>query len=350
MRGLKLVLLVLLLAGPASARDVTDMAGRVVAVPDHPTRIACLEVLCYPRVFMLGGASRLAVMTESGAPWLLATNPDAARIPKVVGGTVPNVEDLLAREVDVAIVAYELGQTLAKLAEAGIPALVGQLMGRPAPSAEVFAADAKAMVRMTGAVLGGDAVARAEDWCAYFDERVRFVGQRVAKLAPSERKSLYYVRGPGVLNTQGASGYTTWFGTMAGADMVVRQAPLGGRAMISAEDLIAWNPDVIIVGRHYPLDLVTKDPRLRDLAAVRAGAVHPTPEGVWYWDGGPEGVLLMQFVAKLLYPGLFADFDLAAEVKGYYARFYGATLSDGDVARLLAGQWPDGTRFNPVNN
>ncbi|MGO9484838.1 MAG: hypothetical protein ACLPX9_09695 [Rhodomicrobium sp.] len=71
---------------------------------------------------------------------------------------------------------------------------------------------------------------------------------------------------------------------------------------------------------------------------------------VFYWDGGPEGMLLMEFVAKLLYPDRFAGLDLTAEVQDYYARFYGYRLSAGQAALLLQGRSPDGSRFNPMNN
>ena len=107
---------------------------------------------------------------------------------------------------------------------------------------------------------------------------------------------------------------------------------------------------MIVVGRQYAPEMVLDDSRLADLAAVRHHRVHSSPEGVFYWDGGPEQVLLLQFLAKRLYPDLFADLDLADEVKRYYARFYRTALSDDDVANLLEGRGPDGSRFNPMNN
>jgi len=42
--------------------------------------------------------------------------------------------------------------------------------------------------------------------------------------------------------------------------------------------------------------------------------VLPMPDGVFYWDGGPEGALLLtEFIAKLLHPDRFADLDMRAE-------------------------------------
>jgi len=340
-------LLVLLIPLSLQARPVTDLAGRVVEIPDAPVRIACLEVLCYPRLLMLGGQDRLVAMVRTAAPWMERSNPAVSAIPSFLG--TPNPEDVLALRPQVAFINKSYGLTGGFLSEAGIPALVAQ-PGRQARSAEEFVADAKAMVRLFGQVLGGESARLAEDWCAYFDERLDFVRQRVATVPPARRPSLYYVRGPRVINTQGRGGYTTWVGELAGARMVVNQGTWGSKGDLSPETLLAWNPDIVVVGRQYPLDVVLADPRLADLAAVRTRRVYSTPEGVFYWDGGPEQVLLLQFLAKLLYPELFADLDLAAEVKAYYARFYRTILTDAEVANLLQGRGPDGSRVNPMNN
>ncbi|SEH51187.1 ABC transporter substrate-binding protein [Magnetospirillum fulvum] len=335
-------------AGELAARTVTDLAGRRVEIPDTVRRVACLEVLCYPRMLMLGAEDRVVTMVRTAAPWMTRTNPRVGEIPSFQG--TPGRESILATGADIAFVNVSYGATLPALAEIGLPALVSQPVGRRPQTAEAFIAEAKAMVSLFGQVLGGEAEPRARAWCAYVDERVRFVRDRVAAVLPEQRPKLYYVRGPTSLNTQGKGGYVTWVGEIAGARMVVNQSNIAGKGDTSMEDIVLWNPDIVIVGRQYPLELVRDDPRWKDIAAVRAGRVHSTPEGAFYWDGGPEQILLLQFLAKLLYPDLFADFDMAAEVRAYYARFYRIVLSDDEAIRLLNGQSPDGSRFNPMNN
>lgn len=347
MRAAMIILAATFLVAPAQARPVTDMAGHTVEIPDRVARVACLEVLCYPRMLMLGAEDRVVQMYHTAAPWMHVTNPRMDSIAKFSGD--PNIEDLLTRQVDVAFFRYTPEQTVSRLRGAGIPALLSQ-PATATESAQDFLDQTKQMVRLFGAVLGGEPERRAEEWCAYFDDRVRFVRQRVATIAAARRVSVYYVRGPQALSTQGRNGYTTWAGEIAGARMVVRDAAMADKGVVAMEDVLRWNPQVVLVGRQYPLEVVTADPRWQDIAAVRSGRVIAVPNGVFYWDGGPESVLLIQFMAKLLYPDLFADFDMAAEVKAYYARFYRTALSDADVANLLDGRSPDGSRANPMNN
>ena len=254
----------------------------------------------------------------------------------------PDFEDLLLKRVDVAFFAYNADRTLKKLESLGITGLVSQPVGRTAKTAEEFLADAKRSVRLFGQVLGGEAEQRAEDWCRDLDRRVAFVSGRLAGLPAEQRLKVYYVRGPGALNTQGAGSNTFWFSKLGGANMVIESQPLAGKGAISMEDLVRWNPDAVLIGRQYPLDLVLKDERWAGIAAVKNGRVYSTPEGVFYWDGGPEGVLLMELVAKLLYPDRFAGLDMTAEVQDYYARYLWLPLvrrASGTAAARPVSRW-----------
>ena len=60
---------------------------------------------------------------------------------------------------------------------------------------------------------------------------------------------------------------------------------------------------------------------------------------MFHWDGGPEQVLLLQFIAKTLYPERFPDLDLPAELK---AIIDNANKSDEEryVARLELQKLP----------
>jgi iron complex transport system substrate-binding protein len=321
------------------ARTAMDMSGRLVDVPAPVARVACLEVLCYQHMFMLGAEARIALMYDTDAPWMAATNPEAGAIPRTVGDA--NIEELLDRKVDVAFLLYNAGRFLPKLAAAGIPAFVSQPLGPPAASEEAFIAETMHAVRLFGQVLGGEAEERAEAWCDYFEARIRRVLARTETLAPPDRPRLYYVRGPLALNTQGRGSYTYWSGTIAGATMIGSALSFAGRGAVAMEDIVRWDPQFVLVGRQYPLGLVRNDPRWADVAAVREARVLSTPEGVFYWDGGPEGALLLtEFIAKLVHPDLFIDLDMRAEVREYYMRFYRTHLDDTEIDRLLSGLSP----------
>ncbi|MDR0701165.1 MAG: ABC transporter substrate-binding protein [Azoarcus sp.] len=336
---------------PDGLRLVVDMAGREVRLPapEKIRRIGCLEVLCYEKLFLLGASDRVVMMTRTNAPWMRRTNPAIHRIQQLLPD--PPVEELLRQEVDVVFRThgYPNPAKMEQLAQTGIPVLVSQNRAR-LDGIDAFVDSRNRMLRLFAQALGPEYQARAEEWCAYHDRMVRMVRVRTVDIPAGQRVRLYHVRGPAAVHTQGKSSHTYWYGIIAGADMVVGKTALAGKGDLSLEEIIDWDPQVINIGRHYSADLVLKDPNWVQTSAVRDGRVHELPEGVFYWDGSTEGVLLMLYLARELYPERFPDLDVRKEIRDYYARFYRYTLSGIELDLMLAGKGPDGKRINEMNN
>ena len=335
-------------APAGKGKVVTDLSGRRVTIPARVDRVACLEVLGYEKMFLLGQTDKMALRYASNAPWMERTNPKMKEIPGFVGE--PNFEELLKRKISLAFFCYNPEQTAAKLGALGIPGLISQPQQQGWGSAGEFCASTKQALRLYGEVLGAEASARAELWCSYYDARIRYVTERISRLPQAGRPRVYYLRGPDALTTQGAHSNTAWYGELAGADMFNKQLGAQGKGTVSLEELVRWNPEYIFVGRQYSRDLVLRDPRWRDLKAVREGKVISLPEGVFFWDGSTEGVLMLEFLAKTLHPDLFRDLDLSREIKDYYRRFYRYPLSDDEAGKILHGLSPDGRQVNSFRN
>jgi iron complex transport system substrate-binding protein len=328
-------------------RTVIDPAGHQVSVPTPVKRVACLTGACYEKVFLLGQADKIVSRVATFPPWMVQTNIKAKDIPTSPN---PNAEDLVKQRVQVAF-SFDRPQQLAALAAAGITAVVpaAPVAGEDGTDDEAtFTQAVRREVRFYGAVLGAEATAEA--WCADYDRRLGYVAERIATVPIKDRPRVYYLRGPDALTTHGRDSNMRWYGEMAGGDMGLARRASPGITRLSMEEVVQWNPQVIFVGRQYATDLVTKDPRWQDIDAVKNGRVYTIPDGVFFWDSSSEGILLLEFMAKILHPALFPDLNLANETKDYYATFYHYTLSDGEVANLLRGNGPDGRRSNPAGN
>jgi iron complex transport system substrate-binding protein len=322
--------------GPVNT--VVDMAGHRVAVPAEIHHVAALEVLGYEKMFLLGQSSNLALMNATDAPWMERTNPRVKQIPKFLNE--PDAEELMNMHIDLALFSYDPEKTRDKLNSIGIPGVVSQPSGQIIGDARTFQEVTKRNMRMYGEIFGGIAQTRAEQWCSYFDEKIRYVTSRVAAIPEGQRPHAYYLRGPSALMTQGRNSNTLWYGEMAGGKMISKDLSFAGRGPVSMEELLAWDPEYIFVGRMYSPDLVMKDPRWKDVRAVKEGKVYQNPEGVFYWDGSSEGILLMEFMAKKMYPELFQDLDMKKEIVDYYARFYNYRLTDAEAGKILQGKAP----------
>ena len=331
-------------------RTLSDMAGRTVPLSHEVNRISCVDVLAFQSLLLLGAADKIAEMRLTYAPWMYQVAPFLKTVPKVTG---IHIEEMLNRGIDL-VFTYNNPDELKKLAEVGIPAIVAQ----PVPptwkneTVQEFIASQKEMIRLYARVLGTDtAETRAATWCAYYDAKIKRVTDQTKNIIPNHQKRVFMVRGPDVLSTHGRTGYMTWYGELAGADMIVNRAQnREAKTQISMEEILAFDPEFIFIGRQYSLDVVYQDSRLQNTTAVKKKQVYARPDGLFYWDGGTEAMLSMLFMAKTLYPDRFPDLNLVVELQAYYRTFYHYVLTEDEASKILSGQSPDGSRDNPYNN
>lgn len=329
-------------AAEKTMKTVTDRNGRTVRVPVEPKRIACFYGPSYEKAFLLGSADRVAVMSIKQPPWARKLNPDLEKIPIMPSYSNPDVEQILGLGVDL-VFYWQWPQQTRKMATAGLP-VVCPYDGKGSPkSREEFMGRHKAEIRFYGEVLGDRAKKIAESYCAYYDKSMARVLSVTAKIPESRRSAVYYITGRNIFATQGGYSLAYWLVEMAGGRLVSRE--MGpGFVDASMEQVIAWNPEVILAGGLIPTDGVMTDPRWKPVRAVKEKKVYSCPEGVFLWGhGSSEAPLFVIWLAKTLHPAMFKDLDLVRETKKYYELFYHYRLTDDDVRRILQ-------RLPPVNS
>lgn len=323
-------------------RVIVDLAGRQVAIPEKITAAACLIITSYEKMLLLGQSSKLGVTMNVTSLWAKKIFPQVENFhglaPKIA--TNPNVEDMLANKIDV-VFFWNRPDVLSRMARAGIPVVVTF----PADQKELNSLDAfidfrKREMQMHGDIFGSEAQRIAAEWNRYFDEKINYVYSRTKLIPESERPSVYYVRGPDALTSHGRYSYTWWNIVIAGGRPLSTDETKEVISRVPAEQLVAWNPDVIFMGWLDSTDLILKDDKWKHLKAVEQGKVFINPDGVYRADYGSEAPLLIMFFAKTLYPNLFQDLDLATETKYFYSKFYHYDLTDDEVHRILTHRPP----------
>ena len=319
----------------AGAATVTDGAGRAVPVP---ARVA--------RVFPAGPPA--AIMLYTLAPELLLGWPRANRreereflLPEIGGrpevgritgrGNTANLEVVLALEPDLILDVGSVTATYVSLADrvqqqTGIPyaLLDGRFDGIPLG------------YRTLGALIGRRP--QGDQYAAIAQDMIGTITQRIAAVARERRPRVYYARGPRGLETGlGGSINVETIELMAHN---VAGATRGGLTAVSIEQVLLWNPDVIITIDHEFAANVRSDPAWAPVKAVREGRVHLSPKLPFGWIDFPPCVnrlIGLWWLAKILYPNLFPE-DLRALTRDFYARFYHVTLGDAQIERVLAGR------------
>jgi iron complex transport system substrate-binding protein len=333
-------------AWAAHMKTVTDRNGRTVRVPVDPKRIACFFGPSYEKVFLLGSADRVAAMSLKQSPWAHKLNPDLKKVVVMPSYTDPDVERLLHLGIDL-VFYWQWPQQTARMASAGIPVVCPyDGVVNPGSSAEFMRAYRQEM-RFYGQVLGEKARKIAESYCSYYDGKMARIVAISSKIPENRKPSVYYITGRNVFATQGGAGTSRWLLEMAGARMVSRD--LNRNFLdVTMEQVIAWDPEVILVGGLTTPDAIRNDPRWKTIRAVRHNRVYTCPEGVFIWGhGSSEGHLFVLWLAKILHPELFRSFDLVRETREYFSRFYHYPLTEAETHRILKRLPPEKSPHAP---
>jgi len=112
-------------------------------------------------------------------------------------------------------------------------------------------------------------------------------------------------------------------------------------ATVNMEQVISWNPDIILLGMYGSSDSAPLPPGLEMLKAQKKGNIFRIPAGVFCWDmTSCETALLPLFLGKKFHPDLFKNWDMIEEMKNFYSEIYGIRITDRDAERILNGMPP----------
>jgi iron complex transport system substrate-binding protein len=328
------------LGAPALAQGnaafITDSAGRKVAVP------ARVE-----RVFPAGPPAAIQLYTlapQALMGWPRANRPEELEfllpgignrpeVGRLTGrGNSANLEAVLAGRPDLIIDTGSLRPTFVELADrvqsqTGIPYAL--LDGR-------FSAIPQSYTLM-GQLLGQ--AARARELAAAADDILRTVTGRVQRISAAERPRVYYGRGPAGLETGLGGSINIEALDVMGVRLVTADTP-GGLAAVSIEQVLRWDPEVIITIDQTFAATVRDNPLWKGVRAVRDGRVHLSPKLPFGWIDFPPGVNRLPglwWLGQKLFPKAFPE-DLRTIARRFYRQFYQVDLSDAQVARVLAGR------------
>lgn len=107
---------------------------------------------------------------------------------------------------------------------------------------------------------------------------------------------------------------------------------------VGMEQIMIWDPDVVIFSPDSIYDTVSDDPAWQSMRAVKNGQYYKVPYGPYNWMGFPPSAqryLGMMWLCKVLYPEA-AQYDLYSEVRDYYKMFYHCDLTRAQYDALVA--------------
>lgn len=322
---------------PACAQGGTrvfvDSLGREVKVPEKIERIAVTGPLGQITVFAIAPELFAGLADEwedEVKPFVDEKYHDLPFLGQVYGGKGEmNLEELLMAAPQVVI---DIGEP-----KEGVGEELDELMeqtGLPWVHISAYIDSLDVTYTLLGELL--DREEKAQELAAFCHD----VYARVEKLADSvEKVNLLYVLGEQGLNVLAKGSYHSAIIDMMANNLAVVDNPLskGTGNEVDMEQMLIWNPDVIIFADGSIYETVAQDEIWQNITAIKNGHYYEVPVGPYNWMGMPPSVqrlLGLMWMGELLYPGQ-ADYDLYEEVAKYYRLFYNYDLTQEAYAELV---------------
>ena len=320
---------------------IIDGLNRKTEIPKRPKNIACFVGTSYETLFLFGAADRVKYVSSFQAtPWAIKLNPNLKNTALLQNYASPNIEELLKLKID-AVLYWSWPDQVNRMEKAGISVICPPFANKNLRNAQEFILSVKKNILFYENIIGATDKNKLKKYFDYFQRSVARIMIITSKISEDEKPKVYFVGGSNVFDSHDMNSNTYWYITLAGGRFVPAiKSSSHTHIILSMEQVIFLNPDIIMMGRVASKDPVIKNPQWECINAVKNGRVYITPEGAFYWDHSSEGILLLLHCAKIFHPDLFKDINLEAELKYFYSTFYNYNLTNDEARRILNHQPP----------
>ncbi|AIQ11739.1 ABC transporter substrate-binding protein [Paenibacillus durus] len=315
-----------------TGKTITDTDGRQVTIPSQINTIADAWPAHNEVVTILGAGGKIVstISTPKSVPWLYKVNPQMKNAVTAFTKSEAQMEEVLKNKPDIAF-ASTGSPLIQPLENAGIPTVTLNFTNFD---------EMKECFRLTGDILGEDARTRADSFISYLDGKLEQITAVTSKIPESDKPKVLHIQSLSPLQVDGKDTMIqNWIEVAGGVNAA--QEISGNMKPVSLEQIVAWNPDYIMIGSGLTdTDHIMDDPAWKTLNAVKNGHVYNNPSGAFLWDRyGAEAALQIQWAAKTLHPDLFPDLNIVQETVSFYKQFLNYDLTN-DEAQLIIDSKP----------
>lgn len=292
---------------------ITDHLNRQVEFSEKPARIVSGYYITSSLLIALGLEDSLVgieAKAKSRPIYSLAA-PQFLELPNVGTAKEFDLEGCLALEPDLVILPIKLKDSIEILEEMGIKVIGVN------PEDETLSHEVIQMISQATATTD-----RAEALMNYIEEKQEMM-KTLTKDLP--KKQVYFAGNSSVLSTAGAKMYQNTMMEQANAINVANAITDNYWAEIDYEQLLAWQPEVIIIApmASYTVEELINDEQIQMLDAMRNQQVFTMPSTLEAWDSPvPSSILGSLWLVSVLYPESYSTEAFNKDVSDFYKTFY----------------------------
>jgi iron complex transport system substrate-binding protein len=317
---------------------IVDMVGRTVTIPVNIQKIVATSPPMTSMIYVLA-PEKLGGMNYNWTEEELKYVPDEYKTLAIVGGWFGrqdgNYEEIIAISPDL-VIEGAMGDTDRSIVNErqekfGTIPVVGVR-----DTSNVSSIDSS--IEFMGKLLGTED--KASKLIEFRNNYYSKVENVVNSLSDEDKKRVYYAEGEEGLQTDPSGTYHSQLIDVCGginvADVPVQEGV--GQVEVSMEQVIKWNPEIIITTDSKFYQNVYNNSKWADIEAVKNKQVYLSPSSPFKWFDRPPGVNVIigiPWTAKIIYPEKFTDISLKTLTKEFYSEFYHYNLNDDEVLSLL---------------
>ena len=320
-------------------KTLTDMAGRTVTIPNQINTVVATDPPMTTIIYMLApeklGGLNFQWTTEE-IEYVPSQYQDIPNIGGWYGSNTGNYEQFIATNPDIIIESIsELGGDNTTIEDqqekfGTIPLI--------AVTDNTDVTKINQTIQFIGQILGTED--QANKLCQFNNKYLDIVNQVNNTIPDNERKTVYYAEGEDGLSTDpNGTAHAQLISLCGGYNVADIESQEGeGQIQVSIEQVIKWNPDVIIANDPDFYNTIYSDPTWSNIEAVKNHQVYLSPQSPFKWIDRPPGaniIIGVPWMAKVLYPDYYTDINLKDATHEFYSDFYHIDLSDQQLTDIL---------------
>lgn len=192
--------------------------------------------------------------------------------------------------------------------------------------------DVEPCITLLGEALGAQEV--AADYLKWFDETVARAEALAAKIPEADRRTVLY---GSITSLTQPHLIAEWWIPEAGGISATKDRPSDGESYeYTLEDLLKWNPDVMVASTQKMVAEIKADSRLSGVKAVANNALCSIPTVAHVWGNRTtEQPLTILWMMNKLYPEVMTNEMLAGEIGNFYGHFFKTDLTQEQIAEII---------------
>ena len=325
--------------GKATTRTIEDMAGRTVTIPTNVNKVYSTNSIGTIFLYTLAPDKIAGWNNELGSDkqYIKEEYHNLPVLGRWKGPNSLSIEEILKVQPDIIINMGDVNEKY--IAESDE---IQELFGIPVIMVDGSLTMQDEAYQFLGDILGVES--RALELADYSKNIIEDIEVKAGLISDEEKTQVYYAAGIKGIETVPTGSINTEVLDFVGGQNI---ASLGSskdvrRMEVSLEQIIGWNPELIIISpdssdNHEAYNSILKDKAWSNIAAVQNKEVYEIPYGPYDWFNRPPSVMRLmglQWLGNLLYPDIY-QIDLETETKNFFDLFFDHQLSDNDVKQIL---------------